>query len=90
MNTSKLLMQGIMLGFVCYIFLLFCNTLYNMGYFAACLENNGHLYAVKKRTLKEGNILKYPFDDKRGEETKTSSCDSILESRITETEKTKE
>lgn len=91
MNSDlKYIFLGAYIGLVIIAFLSFFNVVYNMGYYEAHLERDGHLYAVKKRTITKGNILEYPFIDEREQSTKTGDCNSIQQSGITKTQETKE
>ena len=62
--------------------LLIAQQLYTLGYV------NGFVYAaygrdtsyVKKRIVKEGNILKYPFGNEGGQAEASSDSDSVCES----------
>lgn len=57
----KYLAQSIFIGFCFLVFCNFLNVIWNMGYLARVYEENNHLYYVKKKTTKNGNIFEYPF-----------------------------
>ncbi len=90
MNNGKYIFLGMCIGLSIISFMAFCHTIYDMGYYSAMVERDGHLYAIKKRTFAQGNILQYPFASERGKTAETGGSDSIQQSGATETKETKE
>ena len=50
--------------------------IYTIGYVSGFYNARDTSY-VRKRIIKEGNILKYPFGKACGETAKASECDSV-------------
>lgn len=75
MNT-KYLIQGIGIAFGFLLVCNFCNLLYEMGFYAGNISRDDHLTTIKKRSVTEGNIVKYPFKDEKVADDVTHSDDT--------------
>lgn len=85
---AKNLALGMTIGFGILLVYNFCSMLVGMGYLMGINENNDYLYSVKNRSVKEGNVIKYPFVAAKREATKTSDCNSTTPSEVTKEETT--
>lgn len=59
---TKYLIIGILIGFGAMVFVNFCDMIYSRGYLSGRIEKDGRLYAIKKKSVEEGNVIEYPFN----------------------------